>query len=183
MKKIFLLCLLVLSVAACRTLHRESAPVTCLASKVELTVPLRSGPVSLGGSLKMRSGERILLSVLMPVFRTEVGRLEITPDTILLVDRLNRRYVQVSREAVQPYLPDGVSFQTLEKLLLKAAEPDGRRELSGRELGIPSLEEASLRLYDFSHTPFELPPTGLSARYQPVSVDELLQLLKTLLNS
>ena len=45
----------------------------------------------------MKGGERVQLSILMPILRTEIARLEITPDEILLVDRMNKRYVRASR--------------------------------------------------------------------------------------
>lgn len=81
--------------------------------------------------------------------RTEIARLEITPDEILLVDRMNKRYVRASRSELNDILPKEARFSKLEKLLLDASLPEGKSELSGKELGIPSLEKAKVRLYDF----------------------------------
>ena len=57
--------------------------------------------MTVSGSMKMKSGERIQLSVLMPVFRSEVMRMEVTPDEVLLIDRMNKRYVRATRDELQ----------------------------------------------------------------------------------
>ena len=48
----------------------------------------------MNGTMKLVSGERMQLSLLMPILRSEVARLEITPDDVLVVDRMGKRYVQ-----------------------------------------------------------------------------------------
>lgn len=85
----------------------------------------------------------------MPILRTEIARLEITPDEILLVDRMNKRYVRASRSELNDILPKEARFSKLEKLLLDASLPEGKSELSGKELGIPSLEKAESTVVRF----------------------------------
>ena len=70
--------------------------------------------------------------------------------------------------------------QYLEKLIKEAAQPNGRRTLTGSELGIPSLNKGKITLSDFSMAPFTLTPTQLSDRYTQVSLQEILQLLLSL---
>ena len=41
------------------------------------------------------------LSFLMPIIRTEVARMEVTPEEILLVDRMGKRYVRATRKEFQ----------------------------------------------------------------------------------
>jgi hypothetical protein len=55
---------------------------------------------SVGGSLRIRRGEVIQLS-LAPLLGIEIGRAEITPDGMLVVDRINKRYVRVSFEELK----------------------------------------------------------------------------------
>ena len=110
----------------------------------------------------------------------EAYRLEITPDEILLVDRMNKRYVRASRSELNDILPKEARFSKLEKLLLDASLPEGKSELSGKELGIPSLEKAKVRLYDFSSKEFVMTPTEISDRYTQVPLTELLNMLTKL---
>ena len=53
--------------------------------------------MSVGGTMKMKTHERVQVSLLMPILRTEVARIEITPDEVLLVDRMNRRFVRATK--------------------------------------------------------------------------------------
>ena len=132
------LLLLVMLLAGCKTSKVvKTAPVepAYLSSKLQLTVPNKNGSITVSGSMKMKSGERIQLSVLMPVFRSEVMRMEVTPDEVLLIDRMNKRYVRATRDELKELLPENADFDRLEKLLFKASLPGEKKELTGREWG------------------------------------------------
>lgn len=165
----------------CRTASRAVGGIDettgCLSSKVELTVPTKDAVLTVDGTMKLQNGERMQLSLLMPILRSEVARMEVTPDEILLVDRMNKRYVRATRSELKQYLPRKATFERLEKLLYAAAKPGGKRSLTGTELGIPSLEKAKIELTDFSTQPLKLTPTTLSNRYKQVPIEELLGLL------
>ena len=64
---------------------------------------------------------------LMPVFRSEVMRMEVTPDEVLLIDRMNKRYVRATRDELKGILPENADFDRLEKLLFKASLPGEKR--------------------------------------------------------
>ena len=186
MRNVFYLLLLVVMLAGCKSTKNitSSVPVAepCyLSSKLQLTIPSGSdGSITTGGTMKMKGGERVQLSILMPILRTEIARLEITPDEVLLIDRMNKRYVRASRKELDDILPKDARFSKLEKLLLSASRPEGKAELSGKELGIPSLERAKVRLYDFSSKEFAMTPTEISDRSTQVPLEELLNMLTKL---
>ena len=186
MRNEFYILLLVVMLAGCKSTNNitSSVPVVepCyLSSKLQLTIPSGSdGSITTGGTMKMKGGERVQLSILMPILRTEIARLEITPDEVLLIDRMNKRYVRASRKELDDILPKDARFSKLEKLLLSASRPEGKAELSGKELGIPSLERAKVRLYDFSSKEFAMTPTEISDRYTQVPLEELLNMLTKL---
>ena len=163
------LLLMVVLLAGCKTSKVvKTTPVepAYLSSKLQLTVPNKNGSMTVSGSMKMKSGERIQLSVLMPVFRSEVMRMEVTPDEVLLIDRMNKRYVRATRDELKGILPENADFDRLEKLLFKAS--------------LPSLEKAKVRLSDFSTAEFELIPTEVSSRYTQVALEDLLKMLMKL---
>ena len=169
------LLLMVVLLAGCKTSKVvKTTPVepAYLSSKLQLTVPNKNGSMTVSGSMKMKSGERIQLSVLM--------RMEVTPDEVLLIDRMNKRYVRATRDELKGILPENADFVRLEKLLFKASLPGEKKELTGRELGIPSLERAKVRLSDFSTAEFELIPTEVSSRYTQVALEDLLKMLMKL---
>lgn len=179
---IAVLCVL-LVLAGCKTSRQSSTGIKStgyLSSKVTLTVPHQQAVLTVNGTLKLKSGERAQLSFLMPIIRTEVARVDLTPDEVLLVDRMGKRYVQVSRKELKHLLPRKADFAHLEKMLFKAAQPGAKRTLSGKDLGIPSMEKGEIELYDFHDRPFDLQPTKLSQRYRRVELEELLDFLLNL---
>jgi len=105
MKRIVYLLLVVVVLAGCKSSKRlvtseTKAPVSSyLASKLQLTIPdKKGGSLSVGGTMRMKTHERVQISLLMPILRTEVARIEVTPEEVLLVDRMNRRFVRASKE-------------------------------------------------------------------------------------
>ena len=98
------------------------------------------------------------LSFLMPIIRTEVARMEVTPEEILLVDRMGKRYVRATRKELKDVLPKKADFAHLEKILFNASKPNGKKELSGKELGIPSLEKGRIELSGFCKPPRHASP-------------------------
>lgn len=181
---LLLLLMSLLLLAGCKSSRQAVGGVDestgCLAAKVELTVPTKEATLTVNGTMKLRQGERMQLSFLMPILRTEVARIDVTPDEVMLVDRMGKRYVQASRGELKQYLPRKATFDRLEKLLYQAARPGGKRSLTGPELGIPSLEKAKIELYDFTTSPFQLSPTTVGSRYRQVPLEELLEMLMSL---
>ena len=121
----------------------------------------------------------VQMSLLMPLFRSEVARIEATPTYLLMIDRMNRRFVKGTQYDLRDYLPAD-SYQRLEQLIKDAAKPGGKTTLSGEEIGIKQLAKARIELYDFSDAPFSIEPTTVSSRYRQVTFEELLQLLMSL---
>lgn len=128
----------------------EAAIPSYLASRLQLTIPGKGGSMSVGGTMKMKSRERVQISLLMPILRTELARIEVTPTEVLFVDRMNKRFVRATKNELKEILSKNVEFSQLEKLLTDASKPGGKTELSGKDLGIPKLEKAKVQLYDFS---------------------------------
>ncbi|MBO4985657.1 MAG: DUF4292 domain-containing protein [Bacteroides sp.] len=168
--------------AGCKSSKQATAPEATgyLSAAVRLTLPYNGAVFTVDGTLKLQQGERMQLSFLMPLFRTEVARVEATPDELLLVDRMGKRYVRATRQELEGVLPRNASFARLEKVLYEAARPEGKKSLTGSELGIPSFEKAQVELEEFSEAPFTLTPTQLSSKYKEVSLEEMLQLLLSL---
>ena len=129
----------------------------------------------------MKTHERVQVSLLMPILRTEVARIEITPDEVLLVDRMNRRFVRATKEELKGMLPKNAEYSRLEKILMDASLPGGKTELTGKDVGIPSLEKAKVQLYEFSTKEFSMTPTELTSKYRQVPLEELVKMLTALL--
>ena len=183
MKRFVYLLLVVVVLAGCKSSKRlatseTKAPVSShLTSRLQLTIPnKKGGSMSIGGTMKMKTHERVQVSLLMPILR-----IEITPDEVLLVDRMNRRFVRATKEELKGMLPKNAEFSRLEKILMDASLPGGKTELTGKDVGIPSLEKAKVQLYEFSTKEFSMTPTELTAKYRQVPLEELVKMLTALL--
>ena len=72
----------------------------CVTGKVALALDMGAkGTTKVNATLRMKRGEVIQFSV-APLLGIEVVRMEISPQGILVLDRLNKRYVQASFEQV-----------------------------------------------------------------------------------
>ena len=179
------LMLVAMCLVGCKTSRQAGTSLSketgYLSSKVQLTVPHKRGAVlTVNGTLKLKAGERIQLSFLMPILRTEVARIEVTPDTILLVDRMEKRYVCASKRDLKEVLPRKADFAHLEKMIYSASKPGGKSYLTGKDLGLSSLEKGKIELSNFSDKEFAMTPTRLSSRYKEVELSELLEMLMSL---
>ena len=100
-------------------------------SKMSLKLSAGEKEASVGGSLRMKRDDVIQLS-LVALGIMEVGRLELTPTTMLVMDRIGHQYVRVNYEDV-PFLKEaGIDFYTFQSLFWdelflfgdKGARPD-----------------------------------------------------------
>lgn len=177
--------LMLVCMTGCKTTRKAASSALpenarYLSSKVRLTVPTKDAVFTVNGTMKLVSGERMQLSFQMPIIRSEVARMEVTPDEILLIDRMGKRYVQATRKELKDVLPKKADFAHLEKILFEASTPNGKRILNGKELGIPSLEKGKIELSNFSNDKFSLTPTQVSSKYTKVELSEILEMLMSL---
>lgn len=158
-----LLCLLILAalMAACQSTKRSASTVAeesqgialvkqnigsrlpsgCFSSKIHLELTVKGEKTTANGSLKIRQGQWIQLSI-TPLLGIEIARVEITPDTLLVIDRFNKQYAKASLEDLKLIGNTGNTFPALENLLLnklflpgesKGISPSGIRQLSFRK--------------------------------------------------
>ena len=84
-------------------------------SKLNMTISTRTKTLSSKGSLRIVNNEAILLSV-QPLFGIEMFRLYVEPEHIIILDRMNKRYVKESFEDIKGKNPVGFNFYTLQSL-------------------------------------------------------------------
>lgn len=111
--------------------------VKSLTSKIDLTLGRGSDGLTVAGTLKMRRDEMIRLQV-TPMGLMEVGRLEFTPDSVLVIDRINKEYARAAYDELTFLADNGIDFYTLQSLFWN-------------ELFLPGehmLTESHLRAYD-----------------------------------
>lgn len=111
-------------------------------SRLNLTVSMGTKTISSKGNLRIVKDEAIQLSV-QPLFGIEMFRLYVEPDYLLVLDRMNKRYVKESFDDIKGESPIGFNFYSLQSLFTNS-------------LFIPEQSNVSLndyRKFKFSETP------------------------------
>ena len=100
-----------------------------LSGKVALQLDLGAkGNTKVNATMRLKKGELIRLSV-APLLGIEVARLDITPEGLLAIDRINKRYVRASFEEIRNSWQVDLSFNVLQSLFLNEIFFPGKLQL------------------------------------------------------
>ena len=110
-----------------------------LTAKMALSVDLGKGTTKVNGTLRIKKGEVIQMSI-APFLGIEVARAEISPDGILVIDRMNKRYVEVSFAEVEALAKANLDFHTLQALFLNELFLPGKGDLTARDASLFKVE-------------------------------------------
>ena len=104
-----------------------------LAAKMSLSVDLDGkGATKVSGTLRIKKGESIQMSI-APILGIEVARAEISPDGILVIDRMNKRYVEISFAEIKDLAKADLDFHILQALFLNELFLPGKGDLTARD--------------------------------------------------
>jgi len=133
---------------------RETEAMT---AKMSLTLDAGGEKTKVNGTMRIKKGEVIQLSI-APLLGIEVARAEISQDGVLVVDRMNKRYVQVSFMELQRLANVKLDFHTLQALFLNEIFLPGKEELSPRDISAFDMvlvgEDVSLDVKKSKHFSF-----------------------------
>lgn len=87
----------------------------CISARINLSISAAKKSARVGGSLRMKRNDVVQIS-LVALGLMEVGRLELTPDYMMLVDRINHQYVKCAYEDVDFFRSAGIDFYTFQSL-------------------------------------------------------------------
>lgn len=109
---------------------RSLTSQTNLTAHVRVRLSFDGSDIGTGGTLRMRMGEVIQLSIHDPFLGiSEVGRMEIGPYDILVIDRYNKRYVTLTYDELNSYARRQLDYETIEYYFWQQALRDDTDEL------------------------------------------------------
>lgn len=103
--------------ARVETVVSQQLPFETFQAKVNVGLASSSKSFSVNGTFKLVRNERLQVSI-QPLLGIEMFRLEVTNDSLKMLDRINRRYVAESIAQYRESLPVDVRFETLQALFL-----------------------------------------------------------------
>ena len=136
-------------------------------AKVSLTLDKHNYQTSC--VVKMWKNELIILSVL-PMLGIEMFRLEASADGVTVIDKLNKRYTELSYEELNAYTPRKISFKVLQMLVKRHQKENIELDFS---VGTHVLKIQSQVLNCEYNTQGEAQPMNKS-RYKKVGLREIL---------
>ena len=111
-----------------------------MTAKVALAIDWEGkGATKVNGTLRIKKGEVIQLSI-APLLGIEVARADISPDGVLVIDRMTKRYVEVSFAEVKALANADLDFHTLQALFLNELFLPGKDDLTSRDASSFRLE-------------------------------------------
>ena len=96
-----------------------------------LNISLQSG-MSSRANIRIIRDEALRISV-QPLLGIEMFRLYVTPEWVVMVDRMGRRYVQDPINSLQEIFPSGFDFYTLQALFTNALFVSNRNHVEQRD--------------------------------------------------
>ena len=87
-----------------------------IVGKMTLNVKMGSKDVSVPGALRMRRDEVIRIQAFIPILGSEVGRMEFTPDYVLVLDRMHKEYIKADYNQLDFLRDNGLNFYSLQAL-------------------------------------------------------------------
>ncbi|MBQ6965270.1 MAG: DUF4292 domain-containing protein [Bacteroidaceae bacterium] len=105
-------------------ISKMNIPVgTNFTSKVRVTLKQEGKDITTTGTLRMRYDDVIQITLVDPVLGiAEVGRLELSPDKMLLIDRINKRYVETPYSEFDAFKKNNIDFATIQDFFWKEAQ-------------------------------------------------------------
>ena len=96
---------------------------TNFTSKVKVTITQESKEITTNGNLRMRYDDVIQLTLVDPLLGiAEIGRIELSPKKILIIDRVNKRYVDTTYDEFSAFKSRNIDFPTIQDFFWQEAK-------------------------------------------------------------
>lgn len=98
-------------------------------AKIDFSINAMDQDITVDGKLQMRRNEVIRIT-LAPFGLMEVGRLEFTPSGVLLIDRINKQYVNATYNDLEFLRSNGLNFYSLQALFWNEMFAPGQQTMN-----------------------------------------------------
>ena len=147
-----------------------------LTAKVNVKLTVGDKDISTNGQLKMRRDDVILLTLVDPVLGVmEVGRMELDKDSILVVDRVNKRFLRESYGTISSLAGRNVTFSAIQLLFWEKASEAGNSKTISYTIPLKTPVTIDLRLINIGDDGGWSANTKISGKYERVSAAVLFQ--------
>lgn len=112
-----------------------------------VTLKLGDKDITVPGSVHMRRDKVIRIQLFIPLLGTEVGRLEFTPNYVLVVDRMNKQYIKDDYNQLDFLRDNGISFYSLQSLFWNQLIAPGKQSVNVTDASLFSVDMTGTAAY------------------------------------
>lgn len=87
-----------------------------IVGNMSFNIQAGSKDITVPGALRMRKDEVIRIQLFVPLLGSEVGRVEFTPEYVLIVDRIHKEYIKTDYMQLDFLKKNGLNFYSLQAL-------------------------------------------------------------------
>ncbi|MDO4949461.1 MAG: DUF4292 domain-containing protein [Bacteroidales bacterium] len=133
---------------------------------------------SISGSLRFRKDDVIQI-LFTPIFGMEAARLEISPDDVFLIDRMNKQFIRASYGEIRAMSGMNLNYKKIQKLFLRCLTLSNEEMLSEQHVTLPINNhlELDLSLTNFAERNDWTGHSTVSDKYREIEISELTKLL------
>ncbi len=102
-------------------------------SKIKVNIQFASGTYALSGTLRIKKDEALQLSLQVPLLGMEAVRIEATPQKIVVIDRLHKKYVEESVAELSELSGAGLNYYALQALFTGMVFRPGVKTLTSED--------------------------------------------------
>ena len=113
-----------------------------ITSKIKFSVEVGNQQMTLTGNLKMKRDDVIRLQLMAFGF-VEAGRLEFTPEYVMIIDRINKQYLKVPYSHLDFLRNSNIDFYVLQSLFWNELFQPGKAHLADSHLNTFSAEDGA----------------------------------------
>lgn len=140
-------------------------------SKVRVTLTQDGRDITTNGNLRMRYGDVIQITLVDPlVGMMEIGRMELSPDKVLIIDRVNKRYVSTTYEDFSELKSRNIDFNAIQEFFWQEAKKGDQFSYT-----IPAKKDIKLdlKLSNKGNSSAWTPHTTVSGKYTKTDANKL----------
>lgn len=160
-------------ISSCSVNRRMATRYQTLSQRVQLNLEWNTNRYSMNGSIRVWRNEMVVVSV-QPMLGIEMVRIEATPDSICVFDKMNRRYLAMGYSELEQKTTKKITYKTIQDF---ASQPITDNEKDKIVIEVTTGENHLKLASKFSNREYntlQAPTKTKTNRYKRVSLEEIL---------
>ena len=158
----------------------DSVTNTNYTAKIKVNLKMNNKSVSTSGHLRMRWNDVIQISLVDPVLGiAEIGRMEFSKDNVLVVDRINKQYLQETYASLSSLAKSELSYEYVQALFWSESQKPNNDNITYK-IPLKNPVTLNLELDNVNHKDSWDAHYEVSSKYKKVTPEDLFKSLTSM---